>query len=179
MKIYAISDTHFGHMKLTEEHMGGRPADFGDRILDSISKHEGDLLIHCGDFAIGHDADHTEAFMLAAAGFKKKVLVRGNHDNQSDAWYYAHGWDFVCREFVQVYFGKLILFCHRPLGVEHKGGIALNVHGHLHGRGVASHRMVEGGTYDESFHFDLAPEIRNYGLVNLEKAVDGYYKVKA
>ena len=47
MKIYAISDTHFGHNKLIEY---GRLKGFSELILKNLSKTEGDILIHCGDY---------------------------------------------------------------------------------------------------------------------------------
>jgi hypothetical protein len=32
-----------------------------------------------------------------------------------------------------------------------------------------NHRSIDGLRYDPSFHFDVAPEIRNYAPVNLEQ----------
>lgn len=178
MKIYCTSDTHFGHNMLIDN--GHRPFDFSDRLLESLSKNEGDLLIHCGDFCIGNDADHHQAFMLAAAGFKKKILVRGNHDNKSDAWYYKQGWDFVCEMFWGKFFGKQIIFSHMPV-YKQKGQSTenlysphfapeMNIHGHLHGD---NHRGGESNTvYDYSYFYDLAPERHDFKIVNLEKIVD-------
>lgn len=162
MKIYAISDTHFGHKKLVEY---GRPEGFSEIILKNLQNRSGDLLIHCGDFCIGGNVDNHTAFMEAAKGFKNKVLVRGNHDPQSDKWYYEHGWDFVCERFENTYFGKRYVFTHIPIPEDKE--FYKNIHGHMHGN---SHRDVElGGERSlTNWHFDLAPEIRMYGPVNLE-----------
>jgi len=127
MKVYAISDTHFNHKKLIEY---GRPVDFEEQILKNLEKLQGDLLIHCGDFCIGKNAESMERYMEAAKGFKKKILVRGNHDPQSDAWYIEHGFDFVCDSFVNTFFGKKILFTHIP---AKRSAFDYNIHGHLHG----------------------------------------------
>jgi len=164
MKIYAISDTHFGHDRL--QHMGaGRPADFGERILENLVKTKGDLLIHCGDFCIGEDQFHATAFQYATAGFKRRILVRGNHDKKSDSWYLDNGFDFVCERFVNTYFGKKVLFTHIP--VLKTDEYDFNVHGHLHG---GQHRAESHAEfYDRTWHKDLAPEIHKYAPVNIER----------
>lgn len=161
MKIYAISDTHFNHKKLVEY---GRPVDFEEQILKNLSKVDGDLLIHCGDFAIGKDEEGMARFVEATTGFSEKVLVRGNHDNKSDSWYLEHGFDFVCESFSNKYFGKRILFTHIP---ARRGPFDNNIHGHLHGN---THRLdgEQAELYEPGYHIDLAPEIRNYGPVSLQ-----------
>lgn len=164
MKVYAISDTHFNHKKLIEY---GRPEDFEDRILTALRKASGDMLIHCGDFAIGGDEEAHFRFMHATQGFKTRVLVRGNHDHKSNAWYYHQGWDFVCDSFSAKLFGKKILFTHIP---AKKGGFDHNIHGHLHGN---AHRL-EGEVaelYEPGYHIDLAPEIRNYAPCIVQRLI--------
>lgn len=162
MKIFAISDTHFGHTKLVDY---GRPTLFSNIILANLQREKGDILIHCGDFCIGSDEEWHHHFMLATDGFKKKILVRGNHDGKSDSWYYDHGWDFVCESFSHTMFGKNFIFTHIPMLPTEavKTRFFKNIHGHMHGN---THRHVE--QYDTDFHFDLAPEIRNYKAVNVE-----------
>lgn len=172
MKIYATSDTHFGHDKLVE--LSGRPIDFGDRLLKNIKQNSGDLLIHCGDFCIKDDVKHTERFMEAAKGFKKKVLVRGNHDNKSDSWYYSQGWDFVCRSMALKIFGKHVVFTHAPIGAnsilvgEEQTNYYMNIHGHLHGE-VNRHSAQE--FYNHKFNYDLAPETHDYKIVKIEDII--------
>lgn len=163
MKIYAISDTHFNHKKIIEY---GRPENFEEQILNNLSKVSGDVLIHCGDFCIGKNVESHEKFMEASKGFKKKILVRGNHDPQSDNWYYEHGWDFVCDSFSNKFFGKEYIFTHIPLA-EVCTRYFKNIHGHMHGN---NHRDAElsGDRTLTDWHFDLAPEIRNYSPVNIE-----------
>ena len=104
MKIYAISDTHFGHDKLVE--LSGRPTGFSNKILKNLAPCKGDLLIHCGDFCIGEDEEHHEAFLKATVGFSTRVLVKGNHDHKSYGWYLSHGWDFVCESFTAFTSGR-------------------------------------------------------------------------
>lgn len=163
MKIYAISDTHFGHEKLVQ---WGRPQEFGSKILQNIRRLHGDMLIHCGDFCIGEDERYADLYATMAMGFSNRILVRGNHDMKSDAWYMKHGFDFVCAAFEAEYFGKRFLFTHKP--AERREGIDRNIHGHLHGN---AHRIEDMDGYDPSWHFDLAPEIREYAPVNIETIV--------
>lgn len=171
MKIYAISDTHFGHDRLVQ--LSGRPIDFTQQILVNLSKVGGDLLIHCGDFCIGRDEHWIGEFMKATLGFKQTVLVRGNHDKKSDFWYLERGFNHVCEAMLCKYFGKQILFTHMPVKRDDKYWSPhfppdFNVHGHLHGSG--NHRVKErnASLYDPAWHKDLAPEIHALKPVNLE-----------
>ena len=173
MKIWLTTDTHFNHEKLKT--MGkGRPDDYEQRLWKSLKAiPQTDTLIHLGDICIGDDeAVHKKLFEEV---WCRKVLVKGNHDNKSDNWYYEHGWDFVCHETVIKAFGKLILLKHIPLGVEHKGELNLHIHGHLHGTGDESHRagevFVEGGIHDPRWHYDVAPDTHNYQAVTLESII--------
>lgn len=174
MKIFATTDTHFGHDRLIT--IGaGRPVNYAKRILRSIMINEGDILIHCGDFCIGEDEKWIKKYMEAAnfgKGFKKKILIKGNHDHRSDSWYLARGFDMVCESMLCKYFGKQILFTHMP---AQKDGSYwsphfppdINMHGHLHGDG---HRGKDKpDIYDRNYYYDLAPDIHNYEIVNIQK----------
>ncbi len=164
MKIYAISDTHFGHEKLVT--LSNRPEDFTKRILRALQDVKGDVLIHCGDFCIGKDEYWHEQFRIHTFGqYKKKILVRGNHDGKSDSWYYDHGWDFVCTSFTHTFYGKNIVFTHIPILQTDK--FDFNVHGHLHGNNHR-HQDKHAALYNREWHRDLAPEIHNYKPVSLE-----------
>lgn len=165
-----MTDSHLGHKKLLE--YGGRSTDFTRQVLDGVHKVQGDILIHLGDVCIGNDwQHHTDLLVRAKSRFKKVILVRGNHDGKSDNWYYDIGWDFVCRSFTGKYFGKKVLFTHIPLPMEHDYRTDFNVHGHLHGGGVNSHRIDDIPEYDDMFHIDVAPEIHGYTPVELKKLI--------
>lgn len=135
MKIWLTTDTHFGHEAMIE--YCGRKEGFEEEILCNLEKflHGGDLLIHLGDFCIGADEYWHEKFMSLPG---KKFLVKGNHDHKSNSWYFAHGWDFVCDQFRDRYFGKNILFSHIPQPWD--GWHDVNVHGHFHN---SDHRRME------------------------------------
>lgn len=169
MKILAISDTHFGHDRLSE--ITWRPVDFTERILTALSKEEGDLLIHCGDFCIGNDLIWGESFHKATRGFACKVLVRGNHDKKSDAWYTTiSGFQVVCDQLVATHFGKRIAYTHKPIDrYEGIAGAEMNIHGHLHGN---NHRPEYAALLVPGFHYDLAPEKNDYKPVNVASIIN-------
>ena len=95
MNYWVISDTHFGHDKISE--CFGRPKDFEKKILKSLNfVREEDVLIHLGDFCIGKDAYWHEKFMshFEKESYGAKLwLIKGNHDHKTKTWYFDKGWD--------------------------------------------------------------------------------------
>jgi len=111
MKYWLISDTYFNHTKLEE--WGGRSGDWQDRMKKGMMQIPSeDTLIHLGDVCIGNDAEVHTFFQSLKC---KKILIRGNHDNKSVAWYLEHGWDFVNDGFWIEFMGRMILLSHRPM----------------------------------------------------------------
>lgn len=145
MKIWLITDTHFGHDKMPL--YCGRPEDFSEMILENLKViKDGDLLIHLGDICIGRD-DYWHKRLMGQGSYMR-WLVRGNHDGKSNTWYMNHGWDFVCSKFQDRYFGKNIMFSHVPVHYTEvvetlygMGSFDLNIHGHFHN---TLHRLQEG-----------------------------------
>lgn len=164
-KIYVITDTHFNHKKLIE---WGRPIDFEAQILTNLKKtvKPGDIIIHLGDVCIGRDNYWHLMFQSVLFG-TKRILVRGNHDGKSDSWYMDHGWNFVCNSFKGRYFGKNILFTHRPHSKNE--GIDINLHGHLHGNG---HRLAEENALIKGYNYDCAPDLHNFKPLLLNSLVN-------
>lgn len=136
---YIISDTHFGHDKLIND--GIKSKDEDAKVLKSLSVvRENDVLIHLGDVSFyDHQKWHSE-FISSVLG--KKILILGNHDRQSNTWYYKVGWDFVCNSFNLNIYGYRILFSHRPVSssILESYNLDINVHGHLH---ADDHRAMD------------------------------------
>lgn len=87
MKIWLITDTHFGHENIKK--YCGRPDGFEDIILDNISKYcrTGDMLIHLGDTHMGaKGATYMESFAQVTSQIHT-ALVLGNHDKDSRTKY--------------------------------------------------------------------------------------------
>lgn len=148
MKIWVISDTHFGHDKMHLEH--GRPQNHEIQILNNLMKIPSidDILIHLGDVSFyNHAYWHKE---LRNAWDGQIWLTLGNHDHNTLTFYMKQGWNFVGQQIYLDLFGRDIEFSHRPLD----NPIDINVHGHLHS---GEHRAFE--STDKHF------------LVNIEKTL--------
>lgn len=170
MKIYLITDCHFGHEKMLEF---GRPEGYENLILKNLSRlNPGDLLINLGDFALGghREEDWIKLYKEATPGVKH-VLVAGNHDQHNLGWYMNKGFDFACRTFSGKFFGRNLLFSHIPRDLSHHPYTEFNIHGHFH---TGDHRASEPAIqayYNPEKHIKLAIEETNYKPVLLERLI--------
>jgi len=165
-KVWIITDTHFNHRKMVE--YCTRPENFDELIWKRLKIiNENDLLIHLGDICIGKDNEvHAHLNGLLRC---KKILVKGNHDKNSNNWYLRNGWDFVCNTFSDYYFGKNILFSHIP----HKDiGYDINIHGHCH----TTPRTKDNNPDMNDKQILLAIENTNYQPVLLNTLISSYIK---
>jgi calcineurin-like phosphoesterase family protein len=165
MKIWLTTDTHFGHKAMIP--YCGRLEGFEEVIFKNLKQNvkEGDILIHLGDVCIGNDFDwHSNIEDIPG----KHWLIKGNHDHKSNSWYLSHGWDMVCDQFRDKYFGKVIMFSHKP--VVWDGDYDINIHGHFHN---SDHRRQEPElmAIKNGYQKLLALEYTNYQPVNLEKFI--------
>ena len=164
MKYYIITDTHFNHTEKMTEYCK-RPKDYNELIwkgLDTLN--HTDVLIHLGDICIGNDAEihgHLQYMTF------KKILIRGNHDKKSNSWYLEHGWDFVCEQFMNTYFGKKILFSHFPI---EDCGYDINIHGHFHNSDHRRHEPELVAVKNDKQKLLVLEDV-NYKPVNLEKFI--------
>ncbi len=149
VRFWITSDTHLGHSPgITHRDPG-----FEDIIKKNLRVvNEGDVLIHLGDFCLGEDEKWHDFYLKDLKC--KKILILGNHDSKSDTWYYNHGWDFVCRSFVNKFHRKKIIFTHVPIPKSEGEAYDMNIHGHLHGN---DHRLEDKlkAEYDPRFHYDV------------------------
>lgn len=127
MKIFVISDTHFGHRSLADKYQT-RPKDFENRIIHNWQKmvSDEDLIIHLGDVIIGKESDWKSVISELPG---RKILVTGNHDKKTLSWYLTNIFEFCCNEFYWYMYGMRILFSHEP---RFEGRFDMNIHGHLH-----------------------------------------------
>jgi calcineurin-like phosphoesterase family protein len=169
MSFYLIADTHFLHKMLVDK--GYRKLNFEETILKNLSKlTEKDVLIHLGDVGLGKEWFIHDTYIKPLKC--KKWLVRGNHDNKSNTWYLNNGWDFVCHKFYDHYFGKYILFSHKPREIDDK--IDLNIHGHFHN---SDHRWREPELIDRltDRHKLFCLEEANYQPILLSTFIEKNY----
>lgn len=181
-KIWIITDTHLGHDNIVK--YCNRPENHSELILEGLSKiKEGDTIIHLGDFCIGKDAYWHKEFFDRIPN-TKRILILGNHDKKHKNWYLRNGWDFVCEQFSNNYFGKYITFSHIPIAENRfiKDIENINIHGHYHNnlpRLLKKQFVVEGEKerndkdfilehYNPKLHRLLCIEDENYQPILLE-----------
>lgn len=145
MNYWIITDTHFGHDKMSE--YCGRPKNFENIIFKHLQNciKDDDVLIHLGDICIYNDEEWHKIFCGVANC--KWWLIRGNHDKKTLGWYLSHGWDFVADEITLQIFGKRVALSHKPITIH--DNFDLNIHGHHHNTGhhpedqvTDKHRLV-------------------------------------
>jgi len=172
---WLLPDPHFNHPNLVLR--GNRPEGYEGLITaDWQAKVQPTDVVYClGDVCMKRAGEAHEQFVMPMPG--RKVLVRGNHDKQKDAWYLNHGWDEVHETLmVQVTVTgvvKNVLLSHFPQPDVHNGPrFDLNLHGHFHND---THRMMEPGmvAIRSPKHRLLALECLNYGMTSLQDFVEG------
>jgi calcineurin-like phosphoesterase family protein len=129
---WILSDSHLGHSNI-QKHCR-RPADVDKRFTDACKRLIGpeDLVIHLGDVAFGF-FDLKSWFTDMPGNW---ILIRGNHDAHTISWYMNNGFKFACDSFVM----GGVYFTHKP-AFWLPEGCSINVHGHLHNRVAADHRV--------------------------------------
>ena len=82
---WIIADSHFGHQRLIEK--GFRQEGFEERIIKNLKCIEDDdVLIHLGDVLWSNTKYWMPKFMETKG---KKWLVKGNHDTNSNFYYFT------------------------------------------------------------------------------------------
>jgi calcineurin-like phosphoesterase family protein len=127
---FIIADTHFGHQAILR---------YEDRPFETLEQMDEELIARwnskvkkedtvfvLGDFSL-YPQKKTEEITRRLKG--KKVLIMGNHDTKSPAWYRNCGFYEVSR-YPIILEGEWIL-SHRPLPLnEHMP--YYNLYGHVH-----------------------------------------------
>lgn len=177
MRTLIISDTHINHQNIAT--YCNRPADFSDTIKKNILARVqfDDRVIHLGDVFIGKSQGWDE-WRKGLPGHW--ILVRGNHDHKSCAWYMDHGFDFACD--AMAFRGCWLT--HKPASLL-PGGCNLNIHGHLHN--IWHGFLPEGSTVEaneaQGLHLPwqrlFAVEYTNYCPIEFDEFVNHPDKYQA
>ncbi len=155
-KNWIIPDTHFYHSKLVKE--GYRPVDYQDQIIANWQRLvlPIDTVYHLGDVIFSMSSQLKNILSVLPG---RKVLVRGNHDHESDGWYERAGFAFVASG---ILVGGVYL-THAPQ-VTLPDGALVNVHGHLH---AGTHRSTNTADHCKL----IALEVVGYTPVGLDEFV--------
>lgn len=175
MKIFLITDTHFGHDILVTREL--RPNNFNGLIIKNLhiinEQFPNSTLIHMGDVSMCSSEQRSwwaDDFENATCSLNK-VLVRGNHDKHSDDIYLREfGFTSICDGFFLRKFGIRIMISHKPK-TDH-GYFDLNIHGHFHDndhRTIMEHKDFDAELNEK--HRLIAIETEDYKPVQLKTVV--------
>lgn len=156
MKVFFISDMHFGHMNIIKYE--NRPfktlLEMDTGIIknwnNTVSKK--DLVFVLGDISF-YPVEKTKALITLLNG--RKNLILGNHDTKTPKVYSEMGFEFVSK--YPIVYKEFFLLSHEPLYVN-KSMPYLNIHGHMHSNEFA------GGK-----HFNVSVEKINYTPISFEE----------
>lgn len=168
MVYYASTDLHIEHENICKYEP--RPHNHTELLIQRHNEVIGvnDVWLCLGDIIFGKNRANLKHYIDQIACLNK-ILVRGNHDKEDDAFYYRAGFSVVC-DAIKI---KGILFSHTPsqLSVDD----TMNVHGHFHSNG---HRFHQNHWYNlDKRHVLLAIENTNYYPVSLEALKNSRYTV--
>lgn len=157
VKVYIISDNHFGHESIIKH--CSRPFKDVDEMNKVMATRWNntvgpkDMVLVLGDIGL-HNRGLDWNLIKSLQG--NKILVRGNHDRKSNHYYFCNGFVFVCNQFV---WGKYI-FTHTPLAqtnaLELKHYI-YNFHGHIHQKSLNDSQSINVSV--EQPYMDYTPRL--------------------
>lgn len=132
-RTWFISDTHFNHANIIK---------YCDRPFKDVSEmnkflikqwnntvKKTDTVWFLGDFALG-GRDECKQLLSQLNG--QIYMIRGNHDNFPDSFYYDCGIKFISK--YPVVLKKKFILSHAPLEMEDET-LFHNIYGHVHNKG--------------------------------------------
>ena len=165
---WLTTDNHLGHEKVFTFEPTRKGFETTIRYLKCVE--EKDILINFGDIGF-KDADiWMTAYVAAVKG--KKILLMGNHDKKSYAYFYKKGFDFICERFSLDIYGFRIVFTHKPIWVPE--GV-LNIHGHFHTMKPLEAILEDYPFYDVTRYILITTE-NDCKPVNLKNVIDKHRK---
>jgi len=152
MKIFLITDLHLNHESIYKY----RPHDYLEQVFRDWKRRvqKDDIVINLGDVILARKSE-LKGIMNSLSG--RKILTRGNHDDQSLKWYMKNGFDFACDSFLM----DDLLFSHEPQDLSSYGDSVVNIHGHFH---ETTHRSASDYPFYSDRHRLLSLELHGYWL---------------
>jgi calcineurin-like phosphoesterase family protein len=145
VKIYVISDTHFGHensLKWTDNEGNKlRPFNTVEELNNTMITNwnntvtEQDHVYHLGDVVI-----NKKYLELVKQLNGHKRLIKGNHDQQTLKEYIAVGFQEIYG--VRVFPSLKVILSHIPIHPECLKEGWINVSGHLHSNNLSDRRYI-------------------------------------
>lgn len=129
LNIWVATDWHLYNEELRDPRHPYRTIDNIDRLADNYGSmiQETDMFIFLGDLCDPKVSNLKKIKDVLGTIPCHKIMVKGNHDTETNSFYLELGFDEVCDVCVN---GKLV-FSHGPMRINPD---QINVHGHLHMR---------------------------------------------
>lgn len=140
MKLFVISDTHFGHENIIK--YCNRPFRSVEEMDAAMIKNwnetvsNNDTALHLGDVGLGKREKIADIISKLNG---KKILIMGNHDNWSEEFYRKAGFHTVSR--FPIVYDDYFLLSHAPLMLSETTPY-YNYYGHVHN----DERYIENAT---------------------------------
>ena len=131
VKIFFIADTHFGHQAII--HYENRPFESIDEMTTALINNwnnevsNGDTVFLLGDFS-AYEINKNISICKRLNGHK--ILIMGNHDTESEKYYYDCGFESVSK--YPIIYDNFWILSHEPMYINLNMPYA-NVFGHVHG----------------------------------------------
>lgn len=129
---YVISDLHFNHeqiigferteFKTIEEHNN-----YLIKVWNQTIVNKEDTVYVLGDIGF-HSREGIKELISQLRGHK--ILIKGNHDTYTNAFYKSVGFDEVYDH--PIYYNNKIILSHEPVKEALNNEYIYNIHGHLH-----------------------------------------------
>jgi len=178
-KIYFVSDLHINHqasLKFEGREHFSSVEEMNQTIIknwNELVKPE-DTVYNLGDCFLGK-ASESQQLLKSLNGHK--LLIKGNHDNQSDHWYHDAGFEEIHRMLVlpsPTMPGRLTyIITHIPVPyttIQALEGMyghkAINLHGHRHRSNDP--QLAGDSLLHPSSYVNLCVEVTNFSPVELE-----------
>lgn len=130
-RVWVGTDLHIFNYSPDERHPH-RSASNIDRVKQNYAADidSGDLFMYLGDLCDPGSADIPYLKEMLGAIPGHKIMCKGNHDTETDAFYLDLGFDKVCT-IAQIH---SVLFSHKPVDPDLLPKDMINIHGHDHTR---------------------------------------------
>ncbi len=130
-KIFLIADTHFGHENIIKYE--NRPFDDLKDMDEVMIKKwnsvvgKDDIVYHLGDVSF-YNKEKTKAIISRLNG--KKILIKGNHDKDSNQWWRDVGF-FEVSEY-PIILNEWVILQHTPPTYINEAMPYYYIYGHVH-----------------------------------------------
>lgn len=171
---YIISDTHFNSIKtfeLSRKKQFKTQKEHDKTIIDNWNKVVGknDRIFHLGDVCENMSFRELKNLISKLNGYK--ILIKGNHDHESNEYYLKAGFNEVYDDTYK--YSENVFFSHFPLPID--GNYYINVHGHLHQEKLTLKNFFNASV-DVNFYRPIKLSIILKQLSSLKKVFQPYGK---